>query len=263
MRRTFGLCIALCIGLASACVHVDVSVTSQDNNPLGPPFPSNYKLPISIKELKKRHAGINAGINKECLPRKFLAIDREKQQTAAWCWAASARMVMEYRNKSEQPPKPTALQCDIVRNVFGLWTEGTNCCEREVTRDFINAPLTCVQGGWPDWVLDKYHFNHEWVDGALDDWKALKGEICTTGPFISVVEWSGGGKHAFIVAGYKDSDSESSEKLVTLYDPTTDDFEDVTFEEFLGKSSEGSDRLYGSTHNRNYVQIWPNPKDRQ
>lgn len=252
MKRFFGLGIALCLGLTSACVRVDVSVRSQGNNhPLGPPFQPDNKLPISIEKLKKRHAGIN----KECYSSLLEAIDREKQQTEAWCWAASTRIVMEYHNKKEL--KPTALQCDIVKNVLNPWLGGVNCCLRQVTTDFIDAPAECVQGGWPSWVLDKYQFNYEWIDGALDDWEALKGEICKIGPFILVIKWRDGGRHVFIVTGY----SERPTKVVTMYDPYTADFQTLDFDEFIGAPSKGRDRLLRFSHDRNYVQIMPEDKD--
>jgi hypothetical protein len=240
------LCIALCLGLTWACVRVDVSVTSP-NTYSRSGLPSERKSPISNKELTKRHADIN-----RCPSNLFLAIDREQQKTEAWCWAASTRMVMKYHNAKQN--QETDSQCDMVRNILSPWLGGVNCCERQVIPDFINAPSECIQGGWPSWALEKYQFNYEWIEGALDEWEALKGELCKTGPFISVINWSGGGAHAFVVTGYRDE-----EKLVTIYDPTTEDFQDFAFEEFVGK---GPYRFRRFSHDRNYVQIMlPETKD--
>lgn len=162
---------------------------------------------------------------------------------------------MEYQNRTHEPPRPTALQCDIVRNVFSPWIGAVNCCETEVSSDLIDAPLVCVQGGWPHWVFDKYRFNYETVAGALD-WDALTGEICSTGPFVSVIEWSGGGKHAFVVKGYEIA-REDGEKTVQVYDPILNDRQDMTFDEFAGDSPNeqyGFDRF---SHYLDFVQILP------
>lgn len=251
MQRFLGLCIVLCLGLTSACVHVDVSVTSR--NPPLPPYPP-IKPSISMDDLKKRHA-------KSCDPSSSNSKDvaKEQQQTAAWCWATSTRMVMDYHNKHKTPPQPTALQCDIVRNIFSPRIGGTNCCEREITPDFIDAPSKCVRGGWPHWVFDKYHFNYETVAGPLD-WNALTGEICSVGPFISVIAWSGGGKHSFVVKGYRPPSS-SSLKVVEVYDPILDDPQDMTFEEFVGDSPREQYGFHRFSHYLNFVQIWPKAKD--
>lgn len=248
LSKVLGLGITLCLGLTWACVKVDVSVLSQNESRTEPSFPP---LPpsISIDDLKKLQSETS------CTPG-FLDVTKEQQQTAAWCWAASARMVMDYHNKNEEPPRPTALQCDIVRNVFSPQIGGVNCCENEVARDFIDAPSACVQGGWPYWVLHKYQFDYQWLAGALDDWEALTGEICSIGPFISVIEWSGGGRHAFIVKGY----APSPQKIVQVYDPILNDPQDMTFDEFLGDSPRQQHGFHKFSHYQNFVQIQPKTK---
>jgi hypothetical protein len=253
IRRTLGLSIVLCLGFSWACVKVDVSVKLSDV-----PHLQREKPPISIKQLKARHCDTS-----QCPPSSSLIIKEEKQQTAAWCWAASTRTVMEYHNISKVKPEQTAQpQCDIVKDILGLWSGETNCCERKITPDFIDAPSTCVQGGWPQWILNKYQFSYEWVDGPFDDWEALKGEICKVGPFISVIEWIGGGKHTLIVTRYgNDSKSEDLNKVVTIYDPATGDFQDLIFDEFVGGSPSRSDKLDDFSHYLHIVQIQPMIKD--
>lgn len=187
-------------------------------------------------------------------------VAKERQQTAAWCWSASSRMVMEYHNRTQQKPRPTALQCDIVRNVFSPWIGVANCCETEISSDFIDAPSGCTQGGWPHWVFDKYRFNYETVAGVLD-WDALTGEICSTGPFVSIVEWSGGGKHAFVVKGYEIS-RKDGEKTVQVYDPILNDRQDMTFDEFAGDSPREQYGFHRFSHDLDFVQILPITKVR-
>ncbi len=158
---------------------------------------------------------------------------------------------MDYKNKQQARPETTARQCDIVKNVFGPRLGEANCCEKKLSSGFIDAPVTCLRGGWPHWVLDTYQFDYEWVDGLFDNWEALTGEICNNHPFISVIKWKGGGKHTLIVNGYKES------RAVELYDPLQDDPQDLTFDEFVGGSLKKQDELYEFSHDRTYVQIAP------
>lgn len=258
MQKTLGLCIALCLGLTSACVKVDVTVTSSDTSRLDKWQSLPNKPSISIEKLEELHAS-RPGKRPVCPPDRSLPINHEKQQTIAWCWAASSRTVMEYRNKKKIQPEPTAPQCDIVKNVFGLRLGGANCCERKNSPDSIDTPWTCVRGGWPHWVLDNYQFDYEWVDGRFDNWDVLKTEICNDYPFISVIEWSGGGKHTLVVTGYRESPASAGlQRVVEIEDPNEDDNpQDLTFDEFVRGSAKKPGWSYEFSHDRTYVQIVP------
>ena len=252
MKRTFGLCIALCLGLTSACVQVDVSVTSQDNSRALSPYPP-MKPSISMDDLKKLHT------KKSCNPSSW-DVAKEQQQTAAWCWAASTRMVMEYHNKEQKKPTNTDSQCNIVMNILSNLPRSTNCCEKQDGPDFIDAPSECDQGGWPHWALANYQFNYETVPAALD-WDALTGEICSIGPFISVIRWIGGGTHAFVVKGYIPPSASSPLKIVEVYDPILKQRQDMTFDEFIGDSPRKQYEFRRFSHHLDYVQIVPKAKD--
>ncbi len=264
MKRTLVLCIALCLGLTSACVEVDVSVTSQGNRSVLPTHPP-LKPSISMDDLKILHT------KKSCTPSSLKKVHKELQQTTAWCWAASTRMVMEYQNKTMQPPRTADSQCNIVMNILSNLPRSTDCCEKKEGLDFIDAPPKCVQGGWPHWVLEEYGFSYETVSTALD-WEALAGEICSTrGPFISVIEWSGGGKHTFVVKGYHESTDEDFEpsplaplplQFVEVYDPNLDDHLDMTLDEFKGDSPIKEYKYQPFSHTLDYVQIKPKAKDK-
>jgi hypothetical protein len=255
MRKILGICVALCLGFVWGCAEVEVLIPSHQSGPKEPPYDPR-KPSITLDTLKQMQM---QGTREICDRKdsKTLEVPREKQQTPAWCWAASTRMVMEYHNKKQKKPTDTDPQCAIVKKIWGPWVGEVNCCEGQSAQDFINAPSKCVQGGWPDWVLANYQFSNETVRGALD-WEALIGEICTTGPFIPVVDLRGGGKHAFIVTGYSGRPSQ----VVTIYNPTTEDFQDLTFEEFVGDSP-GPDGFYGFSHNLNFVQISPKKAEDQ
>ncbi len=243
MQTALGICVALGLGLTWACVKVDVTVRSLDSSASF----SNDDSWISIAELKKRHTRVS------CNPSAW-EIAREPQETLAWCWAASTRIVMEHYNKDHGTG--TDSQCDIVKKTSRSLSNEATCCDTSI-------PAECIQGGWPSRVLDYYGFNYKKLAGALNDWGAFTGEICSSGPFIAVIEWNGGGKHTLVVQGYRyDSNSESPEKVVSIYDPLTDDFQDIVFDEFTGGSLARPTEFIQFSHYLNYVQIQPMTEDR-
>lgn len=243
LQTVLSLSIALCLGFTWACVKVDVSVRSLDS---GGAIPHDDSW-ISLADLKKRH------------PRKFCdrggwELTREPQKTLAWCWAASTRMVMEHYNKRQGIE--TDSQCDIVKNTTRSLSNQASCCNATI-------PSECIRGGWPSRVFESYGFHYKKLAGALHDWDALTGEICSAGPFISVIEWDGGGKHTLVVQGYRyDSNSDKPEKVVSIYDPLTDDFQDVVFEKFIDGSLAQLTGFIQFSHYLNYVQIQPMTEDR-
>jgi hypothetical protein len=104
------------------------------------------------------------------------------------------------------------------------------------------------------------HHDYKVVPGALDDWDAVTGEICSAGPFILVIDWHGGGSHTLVITGYSNQDKDA-ERVVTTYDPFTNDFEDLSFEEFVGGSLSGPNGSHRFSHDRTYVQITPKTGD--
>lgn len=243
LQHVLGLGIALCLGFTWACVKVNVSVRSVDSGS----FFAQDNSWISIAELKKRHTRTS------CDPSGW-EVTREPQETLAWCWAASTRIVMEHYNK--QHGRETDSQCDIVKKSSRSLSSEASCCNTTIDSE-------CIQGGWPSRVFESYGFNYKKLAGALNDWVALTGEICSSGPFISVIEWNGGGKHTFVVQGYRyDTNSESSEKVVSIYDPLTNDFQDVVFDEFTEGSLARPTGFTQFSHYLNYVQIQPMTEDR-
>lgn len=236
LQTVLRLGFALCLGFTWACVKVDVSVRSPAN---GSAKDDSW---ISLADLKKRHT------KKSCDPTAW-EITGEPQKTPAWCWAASTRIVMEHHNTRHG--EETDSQCEIVKKTSRFLSSEANCCHTSV-------PSECIQGGWPNTVFDYYEFNYKKLAGALNDWDALTGEICSGGPFISVIEWSGGGKHTFVVHGYRyDRSSENPQKVVSIYDPLTDDFQDLIFDEFAGGSLERPAEFIQFSPYLNYVAIRP------
>ena len=256
MRKILGICVALCLGFVWACAEVNVLMPSH-SGPIKTP-PIIEKPPISLDTLKQMQAkkqekmqGQMSGQRGLAMPcdrngPNTLEVPHEKQQTSAWCWAATSRMVMEYKNRLTK--SSTDSQCKIVINSLGQKSGGANCCERQVSSDLIDPPPNCVRGEWPSVVFERYGFNYESVEEALD-WESLTNEICGNGPFLYVVDLRGGGRHALVAKGYDNNSIKG--RIVQTYDPTDKDFEDQTLEEFM----------FGETHYRDYAQISPKAED--
>lgn len=253
----FGICVTLCLGLLWACAEVVVLIPShlsgtKDQEPNDDPG----KLPIKLqklKEIQEQKMGEmqrQRGLALTCDSRgsKTLEVHAEKQETPAWCWAATSRMVMKYQNRRTGSSDELDIQCKIVINSLGHKSGGANCCEPRDSSGLINPPPKCVRGEWPSVVFERYGFNYESVEEALD-WESLTKEICGNGPFLYVVDLRGGGRHALVAKGYDNNSIEG--RIVQTYDPTLEDFEDQTLEEFR----------FGETHYRDYAQISPKAED--
>jgi hypothetical protein len=247
LKRALGIGVALCLGLTSACIRVNVTITSTSAHTL--PADRHWISIPDLKELHKERLGV-----KKCPASRYPIIAPEEQLTEAWCWAASTRMVMEYQNKQQTKGPETDIQCNIITKTIGNSQGGLNCCD-------YNVPSPCIQGGWPHWVFNSYQFDYKVVPGALDDWDAVTGEICSTGPFILVIDWREGGSHTLVITGYSNEDKDT-ERVVTTYDPFTNDFEDLSFEEFVGGSLNGPNGIHRFSHDRTYVQIKSKAEDR-
>ena len=155
---------------------------------------------------------------------------------------------MNYQNRRIDPSGKLDSQCEIVTNSLGRKSGGANCCDSRDSSGLRNSPPNCVRGEWPSVVFERYGFNYESVEEALD-WESLTNEICGNGPFLYVVNLRGGGRHALVAKGYNAKSIEG--RIVQTYDPTQADFEDQTLEEFM----------FGENHYRDYAQISPKAED--
>ncbi|HEY3197299.1 MAG TPA: hypothetical protein VGJ57_04740 [Nitrospirales bacterium] len=262
----------------SACVEIDVSIPSKGPGvPRAaetPPIPNLVhprplshgmpalssipgKTPISLDAFKKMQTKrLQTGGGAACNPDDKKSIDKvgpALQQTASWCWAASSKIVMESHNI------PIDDQCNIVMKVLGEQL----CCVKVINKDLIIPENTnCQRGGWPYKVFDMYAFDYENVDSPLD-WDALTKEICLNNPFIYVEKRSDGSKHTVIVKGYHNVGPTASnphrQKVVEVYDPQSKNFQDFTYEEFIGDPNGDPNGQYSYSHFVDYAQIRPLP----
>lgn len=260
MKKVGGICVVLGLAASWACTEIDVRIPSQLG--LSDPRVHQEKEPITLKRLKeiqkeKMELSRNPVTTRcDIYGSTKLNLAPEPQETSDWCWAATSRMVIAFHNGLAGDP--THRQCSIVSNSVDLELNRVDCCPSEAAP----ARTECMGGGWPWAVFDKYDFDYEVVEEALD-WESLTNEICGTGPFLYVLNLEGGGKHALVAAGYRTAniseanDPSQTQQLVQIYDPTHDDFQLITHAEFVGNVP-APNGLPPHFHDRDYVQISPN-----
>ncbi len=242
--------------LLSACIHVRVSLdrnreqAASDAHQSGQPENSQTEEivgPVIIQS----PASTGGQCNLES------QINSATQETGSWCWAASSQLVVEYLTQIAAP------QCELVSQFFedrlrGRTSQPTgvflDCCEYlKGNPDARNLVDICEQGGWPEWILDKWTKDskritfqkNDWSSGQVLDWKGLTDQICLDRPFIFVVRWSRGGRHTAVGGGYHTSQNYGN--FVEVYDHSPDGFYVMPFQEFQGG------RRF--THEYDYVDI--------
>lgn len=259
MKKFSGICLTLGLATLWACTEVEVVIPLHVPGPI-PLLPSEDpgKLPISLdqlKEIQKRKMKEQTGRppNARCDRNgSRLEVNSEKQETSDWCWAATSRIIMRFHDGLSG--KTTHGQCDIVSSSVAGRSNNATCCPSETAP----SKTECMGGGWPSVVFEQYGFNYESVGRALD-WESLINEICGNGPFLFVVNLKDGGRHALVAAGYlllntpQGTDTTSAERFVKVYNPTANDFDYRTLDEFTGDTD--SPNAYN--HYRDYVQISP------
>jgi hypothetical protein len=186
--------------------------------------------------------------------KQLASIIPRKQETSAWCWVASAQMVMETLGIKEEQ----YFIVDAVRqNILLDRSVRSCCCESRNT-------ASCTRGGWPEWALSAFGF----IYGKISDdrkfgWNELATEICQDRPIIYVETWQSGGGHSYVLRSYR-VDPDSS-RWVEVYDHDPElafshgqgDFEEWSYET-LPLIREGPDPF-----DRNAVYYYKNIKRSQ
>lgn len=123
---------------------------------------------------------------------KMLQVTTRWQETSQWCWAASGQMIMEFIGTNSAPPQE-APQCYQANQEFGR----TDCCS-------CPTPAACVNPGWPQ--FNTWGFNSTQTNwGTAMTWAQIKNEINGGKPFMLSWAWHGGGGHAMVGIGYRES----------------------------------------------------------
>jgi hypothetical protein len=130
-----------------------------------------------------------------------LDIPLKAQETGAWCWAASAQMVL-----ASPALSVVVAQCDVATKRFG---PGSRCC------DAAGVPATCVRGGWPP--FGQYGYTPTVTKDSALSWDEVKVQIgCRKQAFAFTWHMDNGGDHMMVATGYK---TEGANHLVCVNNP--------------------------------------------
>jgi len=138
-----------------------------------------------------------------CTPPDNMQLDipLKPQETRAWCWAASAQMVLASPSLAVM-----VSQCDVVTKQFG---PGSRCCNAE------GIPATCLRGGWPPFA--QYGYTPTVTKDAALSWDEVKMQIgCRKQAFAFTWHIEDGGDHMMVATGYK---TEGADHLVCVNNP--------------------------------------------
>ena len=160
------------------------------------------------------------------LASQTLSVTRYAQETRAWCWAASGKMVMKYLGR-------TVSQCTQAKDYLNQSSCPCNAC--------VSSPSStnpCLKGGWPD--FKEYGFSCQKKANAALTWTQLKNAL-GIGPFVFSWKWVGGGGHMMVAYGWF---VDSGTNYVMTIDPLPDcassgsDF--YTYDDYKAKAGQYS-----------------------
>jgi hypothetical protein len=210
--------------------------------------------PGEIAEPLSDDSALRAG--NEC---RLESLIHHRQQTGSWCWAASTLTAIEFIRKLDHDEIKD--QCDLVNMVFehrvgkanttrnctssSPSDECIHCCKAKrgasaTTSDVLESRSICDKGLWPEEVLNNpvINPNRQFLivsySPPFDDvqgWEDLTGQICRGLPYLTVVRWAGGGRHAVAIGGYSSPPGEG--EYVHVYDPGAQGYYVKLFQDFF------------------------------
>lgn len=245
--------------LAGACTEVHVRWSHHNPSRLGDPPYLSAKEPISLAELVKRQQAMALSAQKDpptslCNAQGMLneEVRPYNQEAANWCWATSTQTVLEFHKEIKG-------QCEWVNGALSR----SDCCGKRdfidtLNRWFTDTPSACDEGGWPHWIFNSSGFDYEWVRApaspTMSEWtpyfNALKTQLCRSGPFISVIRWSEGGRHTQVVRAINDT-----LQVVEVNDHRDADFNTQPFDVFIGDDVNDPYGEFGHAQEMFYVEI--------
>lgn len=192
------------------------------------PFPVNAQTVLS--------PSANGSCNNLNLLGKSLPVNLWPQDGGSRCWAASARITMQYvRYRKINGLAPT--QCEMINTIDNINTSVSTCCDPV----YGDSAVECKKPHFPEDALDKFRFSYappRTNPDRLDDliplnFDQVKEEICNERPYISAIAYidpatqQAGEHHAVVVHGYLDLRSIRIRppnpllrlRLIRVYDP--------------------------------------------
>lgn len=157
-------------------------------------------------------------------PSISLAVTLRPQETSQWCWAASARMAMEYLGKSVS-------QCTQANDALSR----SDCCNITMCPNPVaNDP--CVQPGWPNFA--KYGFSSKGVNSALS-WEDLWIQFaCKRKPVAFAWAWVGGGGHMMVARGARvNADGSYMVQINDPWSPCTGGTRWITYATYVSQAN--------------------------
>jgi hypothetical protein len=263
--------------ILSGCIHINVTEELGDSrsneghaiyqdtarNDQDPSSPGEIVEPLSD------YSALPAG--NEC---RLESLIHHRQQTGSWCWAASTLTAIEFIRKLDHDENND--QCELVNTVFahrvGKANTNRNCTSSSPSNECVHcckakrdvsvtasgageSRSICDKGLWPEEVLNNPAIN---PNGQflivsyppfddLQGWEDLTGQICRRLPYLTVVRWAGGGRHAVAIGGYSSPPGEG--EYVHVYDPGAQGFYIMPFQDFYN----GIPRKFA--HEQDYFNI--------
>ena len=139
-QLVFPMAAVFLCGVMVGCADVTVRVLAEGDGQSGAPNqPDEKRKPLSVDSfVKPKFPEVTVKKNLSCPPSdEPRLVDPEKQETIAWCWAASAKMAMMAHLKKEFVPQ----QCSIVEDVLNP-NVAVNCCSASSN----HIQNECIQG---------------------------------------------------------------------------------------------------------------------
>jgi hypothetical protein len=166
-----------------------------------------------------------------CSASKSLPILAERQATTAWCWAATATIVMHYLGE----PHDQCFVVDAVRqNQLEIY-HPSSCCIADA-----GTTYGCGDVLWYSYAaLDEFSFSYNVLGDSTFSWSTLQEQICQDKAVIYGEDYTEGGGHEYVLYGFID-DQDNEEKTVILYDPSDNpaDYREEPYDTWLRLQAE-------------------------
>jgi hypothetical protein len=143
----------------------------------------------------------------------FIAFDMQHQQGFNWCWAAVAASVSKWRS-----PRAPRTQCQVAQGVLNL-PDGTDCCA-DIDSCDQDGPLGEALQFCGIRVGDP-------LPGTLSP-ADIRTQIDAGKVIFAGIDWTDGGSHFVVIAGYEPDQFNTLHILDPYLDPSN-----PTYDEFV------------------------------
>jgi hypothetical protein len=180
---------------------------------------------------------------------RVLVVGLIGQQKSAWCWAASAQMIIKYYTTSY-----SQAQCDLVHEKY---TYLPTCCSTDVCDGAAGSAYSVFE-------MSTHYLEYATCTGAIR-WDAdisstagVMQQINLNKPFVFLWNWGGGhtGSHEMVAFGYMKYDSAPSESGVWVNDPLPVATGDIWFHTYSFFCSSTTDQKRKNPISKHNYTFW-------